>query len=236
MAADFEVETAHLVERFCGGDEAAVAEVLRVFGPALRAFLRRTFGGLIREEIDQITLDAVEAAHECRTNYDAERGPFLAWSTGIAYHLAVKYLRSLTANGQPFEIATAPHWLSRMIDRRGSDAQGAEKFDLAERDRLLHRALNALNDVQRQVLLADACAREALSSRQLGGELGLPDSTVRCARQRGKAALRALLLDLGIEAFVFCNTPGEYTNSESPSDRASNANSRSWNGEAGSRY
>lgn len=214
MGADFDAETAQLVERFCGEDKAAVEEVLRAFGPALRAFLRRTFGGVISGEIDQIALDAVEEAYECRAYYDAARGPFLAWLTGIAFHLAVKYLETVTANSQMFEVATDPHCLSRVIDRCSGDSQGAERPDSAERDRLIQRALSALNDVQRQVLLADACAREAVSSRQLGEELGVPASTVRCARRRGKEALRALLLDLGIEAFIFCNTPGQYTSRE----------------------
>ena len=249
MAADFDSETAQLVKRFCGGDAAATGEVLGVFGPPLRAFLRRAFGDPISGEVEQIALDAVEEARECGAKFEPSRGSFFGWLSGIARHLAVKYFETIGADGQLVELPTSPDCLSQIVDARGGDrcagfsaksrpaclsqivdarggeVQAAERPGSAERDSLVHRALGALNEVQRQVLWADACARDALSSRQLGDELGVPDSTVRCARQRGKEALRSFLLDLGIEAFILCNTSGQYTNRGPESSRASEGDS-----------
>ncbi|HEX7448312.1 MAG TPA: RNA polymerase sigma factor [Pirellulales bacterium] len=214
MAAEFDLTTVDLAERFRRGDENAAREVLSLFRPVLRAWLRKNFGKLLaRDEMDDVigdaTVRACEAHGECR-------GHPAGWLSTIAYNAAVEFLRSISIDGQRAVHFADPDRWRHVVDHRdaGDDGERSHRAELAQ---IVGQALAGLSARQREVVISDYWMDD-VPDCELAARLGVAESTIRSDRLRAKRELEEILSRLGIKNFLQRNSV--YLNREANSPEA----------------
>jgi RNA polymerase sigma factor (sigma-70 family) len=164
-----------LVERFCGGDPAALRTVYDrhahiVFGVALRALSTH-------QDAEDITQQVFVQAWRGRSTFDVERGVFGSWLTGITRRQVAE---RFAARARDHDIANRT---SRAVDgwRSGTDDQVVESVVVADE-------LARLPTGQREVMTL--AFFDDLTHQQIAARTGLPLGTVKSHLRRGLERLR----------------------------------------------
>lgn len=168
---------ADLVARLrTGRDPDAFRAMVRLHGPAVRAYARGMLGD--PDDADDAAQEVFLRAHRRLTAFRGDAG-LLTWLLRICRNHCLDRLR-----------ARRPPPLALSEDLSG-DA-GTEDAALArvERDRLLS-AVARLPEAQQQVLVL--CELRGWSYAETAAALGIPEGTVRSRLHAGRAALRAAL-------------------------------------------
>jgi RNA polymerase sigma-70 factor (ECF subfamily) len=165
-----------LVLRCQAGDEMAFAELVELYAPRLRYFLRKMLSGThaVEDALQDVWLDVFRAVPRL-----ADPAAFPAWVYRIARDRACRNLRSL-----------------RRVPRSlvESDlAEGAEDEDTfsAEDAARIHAALDELAPEQREGLVLRFL--EEMTYEDIARVVGCPAGTVRSRIHYGKRALRRAL-------------------------------------------
>ncbi|HEX5444773.1 MAG TPA: sigma-70 family RNA polymerase sigma factor [Pirellulales bacterium] len=210
MALEHTAETTAWTERFQRGDEHCLQEVRDDLCPRVCTILKQRFHRLGPALIEEAVAAAMWTAWRRRANFDPGRGTFHAWFYAIASGHCLDLLRK---RARSMELTMAPGELERLPEARRRPA-GCDGIGIDEpRGRvescfsapcaMVREALGSLPQSQRAVLTADGEAPNGRAdTHALAVELGISDSAVRQARQRGLKRLKSELERRGIEKFL----------------------------------
>lgn len=162
--------------RFAAGDERALEECQRRFGPLLRAHARRIVGPNDAEDVVQTVM--IEAWRK-RHRYDPSR-PLQAWLLTILRRRAIDLVR--TQKPVILNLDTA----DELCGHEGRET--AERFAVALEVR---RALNELPYLQRETLLLAYFG--GLSQTEVASRIGTPLGTIKTRTARGLQRLSGLI-------------------------------------------
>lgn len=140
---------------------------------------------------DDLVGDTFVAALGSRGTFDAQRGTRRAWLYGIATNLANNHLRRRArenaAVGRTAETDHADGPESRVVDRVDAQVRAAQ----------LARAIAALPDADRDVLLPSSWC--GLTPQEIADALGIPAGTVRSRLHRVRRQLRSAAPQITVE-------------------------------------
>jgi RNA polymerase sigma-70 factor (ECF subfamily) len=169
-----------LLRRWRSGDNDAGDQLLRRYGPVLRAFFRHKRAANVDELVQSTLVACIQAV--CRF---ADRSSFKTYLIGIARNQFLMSLRSEHAGRfEPPSVSTAP------------EDSPSRLFAFEQERRFLLRALSQLPPEFRNVLTLlywDGCSVEEIAQ-----ELGVPVGTVKSRLARGRAALKEQLLSMNL--------------------------------------
>ncbi len=163
-----------LVQRVVDGDDRALEEAYRHYGPLVRNYLRRYVG---RDEADDVLQIVFLEVWRSRERIDPSR-PFEAWLFGIARKRAIDQLRSRHHEVVPVDA---------MRELMGEDGdQFVERMAWAAEIRV---ALDRLPPEQQQAIELSYFGER--SQQEIAVELGVPLGTVKARMARGMHRLTA---------------------------------------------
>jgi len=167
------------VARFVAGDEAACAEVVRLFAPRVRALLVRLVGS--RHDADDLCQEVFVRAWRRRAQYDG-RGSFEGWLLRSAVHAARDHAR----RRRPVEALDDDGPGSVRLGPEGAAASG-------EFHRVLARELADLPVRWREALVLRVL--EERSYEEVAQILGLVPGSVRILVMKARRRLEERLGD-----------------------------------------
>jgi len=183
LADDILVQQAHI------GDQGAFEVLVERYSALLLLLISR----LVRDEdlahdvLQHVFLQLYRSLPTLRTG-----GTLKAWLCQIARHRAIDELRRrrhlLFSEIEPFPDEGEYSFLATLPD---PDRQPEEQVELRELRELLLEAIETLPSSYRAVVLMRYAHH--LSFREIGQELGIPDSTAKTYFHRARKPLRALL-------------------------------------------
>ncbi|MEO7274528.1 MAG: sigma-70 family RNA polymerase sigma factor [Vicinamibacterales bacterium] len=178
---DDQVDLGLLVARVAAGDAAAETALLADLTPRVRAMLRaRTRNGDLAGDLTQDTLVAVLRA--ARAGQVREAAAIRGFALGVARNLLANHQR--TAFARPTE----------PIDERVLAAVEHDGHARRERETLLRRALAALTDGDRQVLLLTLV--DNLKPAAIAERMGLSAEAARTRKTRALKRVKDELASL----------------------------------------
>ena len=170
----------------------------------LRAkFVRRLFAkyrsSLGRDEAEEIFVTGIAHAWACRAAFDPAKGQLEAWLWLNVKQSATEELRTPWCQERSRERRQTVEKLVLFAQAPHAVAEAEESVILTNTDRnLVSVAMVSLSEVEREILWADASSRDGrAASSTLAGELGMPESTIRSHRARGRRKLKRALIKLG---------------------------------------
>jgi len=165
------------------GDRGAYTELLRALVPLVREAVRRRFGFLQSQDVDDLVQDVLLALHTSRATYDPAR-PFLPWLTAIARHRMADSARR--------------HFRRAAYEQRSEHSPGtfsaedanisANRYGDAE---ALARAMTKLPHGQRQAI--ELMKLHEMSLKEAAAATGTSIGALKVSVHRGMSALRKAL-------------------------------------------
>jgi RNA polymerase sigma-70 factor (ECF subfamily) len=200
-------EIDQLPERLANGDEGALEQILREFGPPVRGLLARKYCGVLGEgDFEDVLSIALFRVWQHRERFDPTRASLKAWFYRIATNAARDVLRYGWYKARRLEVsyeaaslasvsvdpaAEAGDAFSQTEQGDEGDSADVENPEHEEVRQLLREVLATLSEKQRRIALADAASKEGkVPSQELSNELGIPPATVRVYRRRAIEKLR----------------------------------------------
>jgi RNA polymerase sigma-70 factor (ECF subfamily) len=190
-------KTQHLVAQAKGGDEGALNELCRLYGPRVRCLVRLRMGRLLRSRMDSMDLvqDVLCSVLRDLGNFTYENeGDFLRWLSKIVenrlrdhadeLHAQKRDIRREVPLGR-YESSTQGNLAAPAppLDTKTPSAVVSEMQEYAE----LERALDALRPEYREIILLTKI--EGLSYREVGEKLGKSSEAARALVARAMTAL-----------------------------------------------
>ena len=170
------VSPASVATRIAHGDDRALEESYRLYGPMVRGYLRRFVPGDEADDLLQIVFLEVWRSRE---RIDPSR-PFEAWMFGIARKRAIDQLRR-----RHHQIVS----VDALRDLSGEDGdQFVERMVWAAEVRA---AITQLSADQQEVI--ELSYFEDLTQKQIAAKLGIPIGTVKARMTRGMRKLAAIM-------------------------------------------
>jgi DNA-directed RNA polymerase specialized sigma24 family protein len=190
-----------LKRQLIDNNEGVLAKILREFGPAVAASLRRRYFILNENDVEDVLAIALYRLWAFRKRLDVAEGPLAA----LFYRIADNAVRNLFKSGWHrlrlqevrledwAEVVEAP---VRSIEPVCSIDR--EPSDLGKIRQDLQIIIDSLPTAYRYIVLADANAKDRVASAELiAEELEIPAGTVRVYRNRAMNAIRGKLRLLG---------------------------------------
>jgi RNA polymerase sigma-70 factor (ECF subfamily) len=175
-----------LMERVARGDADAFAAIYRRYErPLFNFLLRVTARRPLAEDLLQETFARVWRA--ART-WDPGRGPARAWLYKVALNSARSELGRLVHRARHVEIDAQP---VELADDRSGEQSVAERLDEEGQARAVSRALRALPDFMREVVLLRC--QQQMSFAEIAQVTGVPEGTLKSRFHRAVLQLRARL-------------------------------------------
>lgn len=202
-----------LTERLANGDETALEQILREFGPPVRGLLARKYCGVLGDgDFEDVLSIALFRVWQHRERFDPTRASLKAWFYRIATNAARDVLRYGWHKARRLEVSyeaaslasvsvmEAGEAFSQTRRSAGDDSADVKKPEHEEVRQLLREVLATLSDAQRRIVLADAASKEGkVPSQELSDELGIPPATIRVYRRRAIEKLRKELDRRGLK-------------------------------------
>jgi RNA polymerase sigma-70 factor (ECF subfamily) len=172
------IELPVLVERCRSGDALAWEALIRrfqgrVYGMALH-YLRN------REEARDLAQEVFVRVYQQLGTF--EGGEFQPWILRVARNSCIDRLRRIRAR-PPLQDVPVDDW----IELAGEAASPEVESALSERKRLLHRALGAVAEKHREILILKEI--EGLKLEEIAEMLGLPLGTIKSRSNRARLEL-----------------------------------------------
>jgi len=184
------IDLAGLVQRVAMADREALGElydatVAKLFAVA-HLILRNT------ADAEEVVCDVYAQVWQTAADYRGERGAVLAWLMTICRTRALDRLRRNRVRLQAAAI-------ERPADEEEASPQPGpeELLDIIQHGTAVHRALEALSPVKRQ--LVSLAFFKGLSHLEISEECGLPVGTVKSHIRRALGTLREQLLEGGAD-------------------------------------
>ena len=188
-------------------DESALTDMLVRYGPRLeRALLKRFFGKLSVEDIEEILSDAIRKFWSARARYTDKKASIRWLLYVIAKRRALDVLRLGWHKAKSLELNVEKEFLEcQYVDGRHPGAATADDPPVSEktaqRDKAVRDTLAEItNPLQRRILEHDAFAEDEIDAAELGRRLGgIPAGTIRVNRARAKEAFKEGLKKRGYD-------------------------------------
>jgi RNA polymerase sigma factor (sigma-70 family) len=203
------------------GQEAALGTILRDYGPAVAAALRRRYSILNETDVEDVLATALYRLWAYRKRLDVSKGSGAKGSlAALFYRIADNVVRNLFKTGwhrlrlqevrledwtEAMAAPARPAGTFRPDDAGPNDAAalGRQKAETGQGERIrqdLQSVIDSLPSAYRYIVLADATAKDRVASAELiAEELEIPAGTVRVYRNRAMIAIRGKLRALGYE-------------------------------------
>lgn len=183
------------------GDKAVYEDIVRNYAPAIQAWLLSLSFGLSREDAEDLVCEAIMRLWEKREQYDDSRGGSVrSYLYKIAKNLLLDRPKSSRFKTMQQERHVSDEHLKNLAaPKKRSASKSPEDQDIPILV-ALRETLRELPKMQRKILLEDAGVTEELPAHELGEILGgIPASTIRQYRKRGKDTLRRKLAERGFD-------------------------------------
>ena len=194
-----------LKQQLLKDDEAVFALIMRKYGVAVAAALRRHYQSLNEHDVEDVLASAIYRLWNYRKQLDVARGSLLA----LLLRIADNVVRNLFKKGwnklrwqevtldETGDLAAALAVEPTAVDS-GAVMPGSGAGNTFRQD--VQRVIDKLPSDYRHIILADANARDRVASAaMLSEELKIPVGTVWVYRNRAMAAIRRELRELGYE-------------------------------------
>lgn len=181
--------TDELVDRLLARDEAALREVIALYGPAVHGVARRVLSepGLA----DEVAQDTFVALWRRPGAFDPLRGSLQSFLLGVARNKAVDVVRKEQS------VRRTRDSLIEEAERESAEAVTSEHTLEVERRQEVKQALEKLTGAQREaIVLAYFGGR---TYREVATELGIPEGTAKTRLRDGLIRLRELMTETGAE-------------------------------------
>ncbi len=165
-----------LVQRVIEGDDQALEETYRLYGPLVRNYLRRYVS---RDEAEDVLQTVFLEVWRSRDRIDASR-PFEGWLFGIARKRAIDQLRS-----RRHEVVS----VESVRELIGDD--GDQLVDQMAWAAEVRVALNRLPAEQQRAI--ELSYFEHLTQQEIASQLGVPIGTVKARMARGMRRLTSIV-------------------------------------------
>ena len=180
------------------GEESVYQDIVRIYAPAIQAWLLSLPFGLSPDDAEDIVCEAIMRLWEKREQYDDSRGSVRSYLFGIAKNLLLDRPKSSRFKTTRQERHVSDEHLKNLAAPKKKSASESPKDQDAPILIALREALQELPVMQKKVLLEDAGATEPLPAAELGELLGgVPAGTIRQYRKRGGDNLRRKLAERG---------------------------------------
>ena len=183
-----------LGERLRAADEQTLAEILRLYGPLVKAILHSRFQGTFNaSDVDDVLSIALFRLWQAREQYDGMKSSLRVWFLRIAENAARDVLKLGWHKAKRKEVSTEPPRLAEHPDPRKNGRGETPDSNLLTHPEHgdLREILADLPEQQRRILLADALARDRVaSSEYLALELNLPAASIPVYRKRALEKIR----------------------------------------------
>lgn len=177
-----------IAKRLVEGDETALELLLRGVVPKTKAFLRKKFGSLLKEEVLEDALStAVYQFWAHRNRFDPGKATVDKWFYVISRNAVIDEFRK------------------QQRSKEFADENAVAEFctfgrSIARFTHDLEQALSGLSDYERRVMEADLLHPPwGVPTKVLAFELGMSEAAIRGIRSRGRRKVRQRLTDLGYE-------------------------------------
>jgi RNA polymerase sigma factor (sigma-70 family) len=190
-----------LGQRLLQHEESVLEAVLRAYGPAVGAMLRRKYVILNVPDIEDLLTIALARLWSLREKFDPLKGSLRATFYRLADQATRDLFRHNWHKARRCEVSFQD--ISRHEAKNVRETAGSPETATADPDRAKCRAdvlqiVDNLPAPYRYIVLADACARDRVASAELlAEELEIPEATVRQYRKRAMAAIRGELRQRG---------------------------------------
>jgi RNA polymerase sigma factor (sigma-70 family) len=179
LAPDLDQQLSTWMKHAQDGDRKAYADLLTEVTGLLQSFVRQRLGQ--PAGVDDVVQETLISIHRHRHTYDPSRS-FGAWMYAIARHRMIDWTRRRQRLGAHETLAeSADEDIARAV------APGTERPAFAR----LHRALESLSEVQREVI--QLMKWDGFSVREVAESRGMTESSVKINAHRGYKVLRKLL-------------------------------------------
>lgn len=185
-----------LSERLLADDEQVLEDVLRTFGPPIRAVLCRKYRGVLTgDDIEDVLAIGLFRFWVNRYRFDEQKGTLRVWFFRIVDNAARDVLKHGWHKARRLETAVEPSVLATFADPRQNGRDNRRTGpNMSAAQMEIREIVDSLPAVQKSIVMADALTRDGTASSQLlAEELNLPASTVRVYRKRALDKIRTEL-------------------------------------------
>ncbi len=191
-------------------DEQVLDEILRTIGPVVLAILTRRYPNFLREpDIEDVMSIGLFRLWKNREKFDCGKASLKVWFFRIVENAARDVLRHDWHKARLLEVdgdaglmgladvsCNSQAEISKHVSFANSSDPAAGTLSDQQVD--LRETVAALSEQQRFIVLAEASAKDGVTSSQLSGdELGIPASSVRVHRKRAMDRIRTELKKRG---------------------------------------
>ena len=180
---DKESNWAALLQRVVAGDQLALAELYDATSPLVFGLALRILGE--RAAAEDTVVEVYTQVWIRANTYDPQRGTPLSWLLTLTRSRAIDLLRARNRT----QAAEPPLEATRNLQSAAPDPE--ETSMTAERSCFVRRALESLNEDQRQAI--ELAYFAGLSHTEIAARLGQPLGTVKTRIRAGMMRLRELL-------------------------------------------
>jgi RNA polymerase sigma factor (sigma-70 family) len=185
------IEQSDAAELLLANDERALEDILRIYGPQVRAVLGRKYEGILnRHDIEDVFAIGLFRVWHHRGKFDPSKGSLRVWFCRIVDNAARDVLRHGWHKARQFEVHVDfagyvdPKANGKQREDANNSTPTAEQLEIRD-------IVDSLPEAQRHIITADALAKDApASSRFLAEELGLSTATIRVYRKRAMDSIR----------------------------------------------
>lgn len=175
--------------RLLENDESVLKDILKEFGPKISGFLCRKYENIFNiHDIEDVLAIAIFHLWQARKTYDERKGSVKTWFSRIADNAAKDVLKFGWQQAKMREVYLESGDYDKLFfSEHHSTADKSDNKNSQENKKLeeLRKIIEALPEVQRRIVKADACARDGKASAEfLANELDIPIGTVRVYRKR----------------------------------------------------
>ncbi len=184
-------EQADMAQRLLDGDEQALDDILRTFGPMVLVVLTRRYENVLKEpDIEDVMSIGLFRLWVNRARFNSSKASLKVWFFRIVENAARDVLRHGWHRARLLEVNSDAALLG-VIDASANGRPEAAKPLPTDEQLALREIVAQLPERQRYIVMADAAAKDGVASSQLlGDELGIPASSVRVYRKRAMDRIR----------------------------------------------
>jgi RNA polymerase sigma factor (sigma-70 family) len=182
------------------GNETALGGVLCAHGPAIAALLRARYPSFNEHDVEDVLIVALYRIWRNRRRFDPQKGRLGAYFFRTADRVAQDVLRSGWHKARRMEVALPAHPPSDLAEAAvKAPEDGGVAFSAQMLDDV-REVIDKLPVAYRQIVVADACARDRVASAELlADELDVSPTTVRVYRNRAMQTIRTELRKRGYD-------------------------------------
>jgi DNA-directed RNA polymerase specialized sigma24 family protein len=198
VEASLQIDGQTLAQRMSQGDEEALRMVLATFGPKVKGWLVKHFGGVLdRSEIDEAFNVAAFNVWRFADRFDEAQGSFGGWYLKIAQRAAENILRRSTVHRNKnleYDPAFDP-----TVNHSRADDDAPAVFDsqaIQDLERVIDERLVGL---QQAIIRADLAAGDQADNERLAERHRTTVNSIKVSRTKARANIFKAMVELGYD-------------------------------------